>query len=52
MIVLNVEMSLKVFLFKTESRGNYYREDYPENNDKDWLALVVIEIDKNNNMKL
>lgn len=51
-MLLNAEMKLKASLFRTESRGNHYREDYPKSNDKEWLAWVVIEKDENNNMKL
>lgn len=51
-MVLNAEMRLKASLFRTVSRGNHYREYSPESNDKDRLAWVVIEKDKNNNMKL
>lgn len=51
-MILNAEMKLKASLFRTESRGNHYREDYPETNDKDWLAWVVIEKDKGGEMKL
>jgi succinate dehydrogenase/fumarate reductase flavoprotein subunit len=51
-MLLNAEMKLKASLFRTESRGNHYREDFPEIDNKNWLAWVVIEKDKNNNMKL
>jgi succinate dehydrogenase/fumarate reductase flavoprotein subunit len=51
-MLLNAEMKLKASLFRTESRGNHYREDYPEMDDNNWLAWVVIEKDKNNDMKL
>jgi succinate dehydrogenase/fumarate reductase flavoprotein subunit len=41
--MINAEMKLRASLYRTESRGNHYREDYPDTNDKDWLAWVVIE---------
>jgi succinate dehydrogenase/fumarate reductase flavoprotein subunit len=51
-MILNAEMKLKASLFRTESRGNHYREDYPERNDRDWLAWVVIKKDEDGSMKL
>lgn len=51
-MLLNAEMKLKASLFRTESRGNHYREDYPKMDNNNWLAWVVIEKDKNNDMKL
>ncbi|WP_320047737.1 FAD-binding protein [uncultured Ilyobacter sp.] len=51
-MLLNAEMKLKASLFRTESRGNHYREDYPKTNDNDWLAWVVIEKGKDGSMKL
>ncbi|MFC1891458.1 FAD-dependent oxidoreductase [Thermodesulfobacteriota bacterium] len=42
-MVLNAEMRLKSALFRTESRGNHFREDFPARNDPDWLAWVTIE---------
>lgn len=51
-MLLNAEMKLKASLFRTESRGNHYREDYPEKNDSEWLAWIVIEKDKDGIMKL
>lgn len=42
-MLLNAEMKLRASLFRTESRGNHYREDYPESNDNDWLAWVVLQ---------
>lgn len=50
-MILNAEMKLRASLFRTESRGNHYREDYPDTND-DWLAWVVIEKDSDDNMQL
>ncbi|MBX2885353.1 MAG: FAD-binding protein [Granulosicoccus sp.] len=40
-MVLNAEMRLRAGLFRTESRGCHYREDFPARNDN-WLAWVLI----------
>jgi succinate dehydrogenase/fumarate reductase flavoprotein subunit len=42
-MVLNAEMRLRASLFRTESRGNHYREDYPRRVDPQWLAWVVLK---------
>ena len=44
-MVLNAEMKLRASLFRTESRGNHYREDYPRRVDPDWLAWVLLRED-------
>lgn len=41
-MVLSAEMRLRSALFRTESRGNHYREDYPRRHDPDWLAWTKI----------
>ncbi len=41
-MVLNAEMRLRASLFRTETRGCHYREDYPLRDDQDWLAWVVV----------
>jgi len=41
-MVLNAEMKLRAALFRTESRGTHYREDFPARSDPDWLAWVVL----------
>ena len=41
-MVLNAEMRLRASLFRTESRGCHYREDYPRRDDDEWLAWVLI----------
>jgi len=41
-MVLSAEMRLRSSLFRTESRGNHYREDYPQRDDKNWLAWTKI----------
>jgi succinate dehydrogenase/fumarate reductase flavoprotein subunit len=42
-MVLNAEMILKASLFRTESRGQHYREDHPRREDPYWLAWVRLE---------
>jgi succinate dehydrogenase/fumarate reductase flavoprotein subunit len=51
-MLLNAEMKIRASLFRTESRGNHYREDYPDSNDTDWLAWVVIQKGTDGNMEL
>jgi succinate dehydrogenase/fumarate reductase flavoprotein subunit len=51
-MILNAEMKLRSSLFRTESRGNHYREDYPDRNDDEWLAWVVLQKDSDGNMQL
>lgn len=46
-MLLNAEMKLRASLFRTESRGNHYREDYPARDDKNWLAWIKIKNDGN-----
>ena len=42
-MALNAEMMLRASLFRTESRGTHYREDYPHRDDPNWLAWTVIK---------
>ena len=42
-MVINAEMKLRASLFRTESRGNHYREDYPGRDDPAWLAWIMIK---------
>ncbi|MBW1803017.1 MAG: hypothetical protein JRJ85_20080 [Deltaproteobacteria bacterium] len=42
-MVLNAEMRLRASLFRTESRGCHYREDFPRRDDPDWLAWVKLK---------
>ena len=42
-MALNTEMMLRASLFRTESRGSHYREDYPRRDDPTWLAWVKLK---------
>ncbi len=45
-MALNSEMVLRASLFRTESRGGHFREDYPRRDDPAWLAWVKISADQ------
>jgi len=42
-MVTSAEMKLRSSLFRTESRGTHYREDFPGRNDAEWLAWVRLK---------
>jgi len=42
-MILSSEMMLRASLFRTESRGTHYREDYPRRDDPTWLAWTKIK---------
>ncbi len=42
-MVTSAEMKLRSSLFRTESRGTHYREDFPGRNDTEWLAWVRLK---------
>jgi succinate dehydrogenase/fumarate reductase flavoprotein subunit len=42
-MVQNAEMRLRASLFRTETRGCHYREDYPLRDDEEWLAWVILK---------
>jgi succinate dehydrogenase/fumarate reductase flavoprotein subunit len=42
-MVANAEMKLRASMFRTESRGNHYREDYLGRDDSNWLAWVRLK---------
>jgi succinate dehydrogenase/fumarate reductase flavoprotein subunit len=50
-MVLSAEMRLRSALFRTESRDNHYREDYPRRDDPNWLAWTKIK-EEQGTMKL
>lgn len=45
-MALIAEMRLRSSLFRTESRGGHFREDYPRRDDPTWLAWVKINEEK------
>jgi succinate dehydrogenase/fumarate reductase flavoprotein subunit len=45
-LVLGAEISLRTGLFRTESRGFHYREDYPRRDDPGWLAWIKLKEEK------
>jgi succinate dehydrogenase/fumarate reductase flavoprotein subunit len=49
--VLMMEAMLRASLFRTESRGVHFREDYPFRDDPNWLAEVRIK-EKDGQMEL
>ena len=51
-MALNAEMILRASLFRTESRGWHFREDFPEQNDAEWLAWNQIRMDSRGGMVL
>ncbi|MBW2031092.1 MAG: FAD-binding protein [Deltaproteobacteria bacterium] len=51
-MVLNAEMKLRASLFRKESRGMHYREDYPARDDKRFLAWVHVFKGQDGSMKL
>lgn len=42
-MVHNAEAKLRASLFRTESRGTHYREDFPRRDDAAWLAWVMLK---------
>jgi succinate dehydrogenase/fumarate reductase flavoprotein subunit len=45
-MLLNTDIKLRSSLFREESRGWFYREDYPRRDDPDWLAWIKLKDEK------
>lgn len=41
-MLLNAEMKLRAGLYRTESRGTHFREEYPARKDSEWLCWVLL----------
>jgi succinate dehydrogenase/fumarate reductase flavoprotein subunit len=42
-MLLNAEMKLRSGLYREESRGTHFREDFPARNDKEWHCWVTVQ---------
>jgi succinate dehydrogenase/fumarate reductase flavoprotein subunit len=51
-MLLNQEMKFRASIFRTESRGSHFREDFPARNDEEWLCWIDIRRDENGDMSL
>ena len=45
-MLLNAEMKLRSGLYREESRGTHFREDFPARNDNEWHCWVTVEKQK------
>jgi len=45
-MALDAEMRLRASIFRNESRGTHFREDYPRRDDPAWLAWVKVKDEK------
>jgi succinate dehydrogenase/fumarate reductase flavoprotein subunit len=41
-MLLNAEMKLRAGIYRTESRGTHFREEYPARKDREWRCWVLL----------
>jgi fumarate reductase (CoM/CoB) subunit A len=46
-LIMAAEMLTRAALFREESRGTHFREDFPKQDDADWLVHTMIRKDRN-----
>ena len=51
-IALDTEMRLRASLYRTESRGTHFRQDYPRRDDPKWLSWVKVKQDEQGRMQV
>lgn len=51
-MLLNAEMKLRAGLYRTESRGTHFREDFPARDDAEWFCWVLLRRGSNGKMEL
>ncbi len=51
-MIAGAEIMLRTALFRTESRGWFFREDYPRRDDKNWLKWVRVKQDEKGQMQI
>lgn len=51
-MITGAEIMLRTALFRTESRGWFFREDYPRRDDKNWLKWILVKQGEQGQMQL
>ena len=51
-MMVGAEVMLRTAIMRKESRGWFYREDYPRRDDKNWLKWIIAKRGENGEMEL
>ena len=51
-MMIGAEMMLKTAIMRKESRGGFFREDYPLRDDKNWLKWIIVKQDEDGEMSM